>query len=389
LAQLILIRGARQLLTMRGPAEVRRGAALQELGIIEDGSILLRDGMIAAVGSTRRIENLKEARDALEISASGRVVMPGFVDAGLSISFHNPSDTRKRKRIGDFYDETLNLMRSCLQHGTLAAELKATAGGPDLQSDVAVLRKVAKIGNYPVRLVPTWRISETAGSTDRRLANLQPTLNIMARRRFARFVEIDSNRQEDFGEEALAAAHAAKVGIKLTWKGGPACALAQAIDRFRPSTICCATNPGRDEYDILSKSNSIAVFSTGKEVFEGPAGSSVRDLADAGLGIALSSGYDSSSAATFSMQMSIALAVVRLGLTPEAALTAATINAAHAAGCAHLTGSLEHGKQGDILVMNVPDYRELPRQFGINHVDMALREGNIVLNRTRWKASHN
>ena len=143
----------------------------------------------------------------------------------------------------------------------------------------------------------------------------------------------------------------------------------QALDRFRPTSICFVTNPTQDECDILAKSTTVGVFSTGKEVFEGPGGDAVKNLADAGGAIALSSGYDSNSAATFSMQMSIALAVVRLGLTPEAALTAATINAAHAAGCAHLTGSLEHGKQGDILLMNVPDYRELPRQFGNGEPD--------------------
>ena len=86
MAQLILLRGAKQLLTLRGPSGVRRGPALHELGLIEDGSVLIRDGLIAAVGTTRRVENLKEARDAFEIPANGRVVMPGFVDAGVNLS---------------------------------------------------------------------------------------------------------------------------------------------------------------------------------------------------------------------------------------------------------------------------------------------------------------
>jgi imidazolonepropionase len=85
--------------------------------------------------------------------------------------------------------------------------------------------------------------------------------------------------------------------------------------------------------------------------------------------------------------MSVALAVARLGLTTEEAFTAATINAAHAAGCARVTGSLEFGKQADVLILNVSDYREVPRQFGINHVEMAIRQGSIVLNRSRWKAA--
>ena len=77
----ILIRGARQLLTLRGPASPRRGVALRELGIIQDGAVLIRDGRILAVGQGRRVENLADARDAVEIDATRHLVLPGFVDS--------------------------------------------------------------------------------------------------------------------------------------------------------------------------------------------------------------------------------------------------------------------------------------------------------------------
>src|SRR5882672_2673591 len=83
----ILIRGARQLLTLRGPKESRRGSALEELSIIHDGSLLVRDGILVEVGPTRRVENLALARKATEVSAVGRVVMPGFVDSHTHVMF--------------------------------------------------------------------------------------------------------------------------------------------------------------------------------------------------------------------------------------------------------------------------------------------------------------
>src|SRR5579871_4167573 len=86
----ILIRGARQLLTLRGPQAARRGADLNELGIIPDGALLIRDGCLQEVGTTRRVENLAEARDAFEINAAGRVVMPGFVDSHTHLVFPPP-----------------------------------------------------------------------------------------------------------------------------------------------------------------------------------------------------------------------------------------------------------------------------------------------------------
>src|SRR5262245_22110359 len=77
----ILIRGARQLLTLHGPPGARRGSALGDVGIIQDGAVLIENGVIREVGPSRRIENIKDARDAHEIDATGRVVMPGFVDS--------------------------------------------------------------------------------------------------------------------------------------------------------------------------------------------------------------------------------------------------------------------------------------------------------------------
>ena len=84
----ILIRGARQLLTLRGPSGPRRGADLRNLGIIQDGSVLIVDGLIREVGPTRRLENLAESRGAEESDAHGRVVLPGFVDT-LALSVLN------------------------------------------------------------------------------------------------------------------------------------------------------------------------------------------------------------------------------------------------------------------------------------------------------------
>ena len=384
--QLILLRGAKQVLTLRGPSGARRGRALHDLGVIEDGSVLIHNGLVAAVGSTRRLENLKEARAALEIPVNGRVVMPGFVDASLSLSLDGAQHRRKHKKTGEFYDESLALMRSCLQHGTLAADVKAAADDDHFHPDIAVLRKLSLIGSNPVRMVRTWRINRY---TPEENGDFQQTFDVLMRRKLMHSVELTRKSEAAFDDRALAAAQRARIGVKLQWPGGPPEALANILARVRPRAVHCSPDLCSEEINVLAQMSTTAVFGTGKDVFEGPAGTSARRLADSGGAIALSSGYDSNSAASFSMQMSIALAVARLGLTAEEAFQAATINAAYAAGCGHITGSLECGKQADVLIMNLNDYREVPRQFGINHVEMAIRQGSIVMNRTRWKAAAN
>src|SRR3954471_22980983 len=85
-SQWMLIRGARQLLTLRGASGPRRGAAMADLHIISDGAILLRDGVIEDAGSTRRVENLEPARFAREVDATGKIVMPAFVDPDVAIA---------------------------------------------------------------------------------------------------------------------------------------------------------------------------------------------------------------------------------------------------------------------------------------------------------------
>jgi imidazolonepropionase len=85
-----IIHGARQLLTLQGDSTPRRGAALRELAIIPHGAVLIQDGVILDVGAEHRIERLPEARRAREINATGRVVMPGFVDSHTHLIFGHP-----------------------------------------------------------------------------------------------------------------------------------------------------------------------------------------------------------------------------------------------------------------------------------------------------------
>jgi len=383
LPQSILLRGARQLLTLRGPDSARRGAALRDLQIIEDGSVLIQDGVIASVGPTRRIENLKTARGALEIPVEDRIITPGFVDANLHLSLQRPESPNQPKRTADFYDESLLLLRSCLQHGTITADVKGSADNWSFHADIAVIRKLAKIGSTPVRMTRTWRL----GSQNGRLApsDLRPTLEILIRRNLIDSIAVAPRDKGDYDVDAIVTAQAAGLLLKLLWSGHSADDFVELLHSLNPHSVCLYDFDSLSP-EALGNSPAITVLAAGKRLFEGPVGTAGRDLVDAGAAIALSSGYQSVAAGNFSMQMSIALAVARLGLTPEEAWSAATINAAYAAGYGDITGSLEAGKQADLLILNVTDYREIPRQFGINHVAMVFRDGAMVLNRTRWRA---
>jgi imidazolonepropionase len=97
-----------------------------------------------------------------------------------------------------------------------------------------------------------------------------------------------------------------------------------------------------------------------------------------GAAVALASNFNAHHTPTLSMQTVVALACLEMGLTPEQAISAATINGAHALGCAGRIGSLEPGKAADAIILETPDYRELASQFGVNLVQLTIKNGRII-----------
>lgn len=374
------------MLTLRGTPGVRRGPDSGNLAIIEDGSVFIKDGKIASVGPTRRIENLKEARGALNIPVNNCVVMPGFVDPSIRLSLASPdkSGVLKRRKLSDFYNECLVLMRSCLQHGTLNAGIRASSGGRSLGADLSVLRQLARIGNNPIGQIRIWSpaLNYSEGPAVQAFADM---LQVISKRKLAHSLQLKGNSDRAICDALLPAAKAAELMFGVDWMEGQATGLRSELNRLSPVTVFCQNDLSSEECDELLHANSTAVFHARSNLFDRQPGGSLRKLVDAGGGIALGSGYDALYEPNYNMQLVLALAVMRLGLTLEQAIVATTVNAAYAINCGDSIGSLEPGKRADILVLNLNDYREIPRRMAVNHVAMAIRDGNLAINRTRWK----
>jgi imidazolonepropionase len=125
---------------------------MNDLGVIEDGSVLIRNDQIAAVGPTRRLENLREARDAAVIPANGRIVMPGFVDPDLRIMSRATEGTGRQRNLSRMAQETSTVLRAALQHGTTRAEVKLGGSTPveELKALKSARRIVEKGNNLSV-----------------------------------------------------------------------------------------------------------------------------------------------------------------------------------------------------------------------------------------------
>ncbi|MBV8113825.1 MAG: hypothetical protein JO300_03730, partial [Silvibacterium sp.] len=252
-------------MTLRGPSAARRGAALHDLSIIEDGSVLIRDGLIDNVGPTRRIENLKEARDAAELDVHGLVVMPGFADPGLRLNLLGSANTSgkpaKPRRITSFSSESAELLHSCLVHGTLNVQVKANAGVGGFRSDVSVLRQLAELGNKPVGMVRAWRIDALAEPAPDSALDYAASLQFLARRNLAHAVEIAVAADNGLSDRVWAAAGEKSLAVNLLWPGGSAELLSNLLQRASPASVYSSSNLSAAECQLLAESSALTVFS--------------------------------------------------------------------------------------------------------------------------------
>jgi imidazolonepropionase len=404
MASLILVRGIRQLLTLHGPPGPRRGRALNELGIIRDGALLIRGGIIHAVGPSRRIENLAIAREAREVAADGRVVMPGFVDSHTHLLMTAAIESLPEgpgggadvcRRIGQMArtqpSGRLELQAKehlcrLARHGTTTVEVKS-GWGPDDASEVRLLRVARAVDQDPLDVIPTYLAGPVIPSDYPDVGTWLEalgggSLERWKRLKLLRFADLDSTRA-GFGPPEMRryyeVARAAGLPVKahLLQPSTPE-ALRLAIE-YGAVTADHLDGAPEDDLAVLARSTTIATlipahsFSRNDGVYP-PA----RALVDAGAAIALATGFHPVHSRTYSMQAAVGLACSRSGLTPEEAISAATINGAHALRMAGHVGALEPGKMADLVFLNAPDYREITHLFGVNGVAMTVKRGVAV-----------
>ncbi|HZU28223.1 MAG TPA: imidazolonepropionase [Bryobacteraceae bacterium] len=416
MAQPILVRGARQLLTLGGIAGPRRGRRLGELGVIQDGSVLIVDGVIEEVGPTRRVENLTLARDAIEIDATGRVVMPGFVDSHTHLvsgppipaDFESGGSPRELRASRSAHIENasrktlqslaLSLIRDCVRHGTTTLEAKSGYGGSE-SSEMKILRTHAALDRDPIEVVSTFMPTQTADIEGGRSVNdyidwlCTYLLPLIGRRRLAEYVDVTCDPEVFTTERCrklFVTARALGFGVKLHGgRGGERGAVSLALEAGATS-VDHVTQPTVDEIRALAEAGTIATLLPGSVFYRtrhqyAPA----RTLVEAGIAVALATNYNPETCPSHNMQMMVALACLEMRMTPAEAIAAATINGAHALGRANRLGSLEHGKQADMLILGASDYREIPRHFGVNLVQTTIRGGEVIYDRPEvtWRDS--
>lgn len=428
-----IIHSARQLLTVAAPpgGGPRRGAAMADIGLIEDGALALHGEIIAAVGSSAQIMADFSADDLID--ASGCVVLPGFVDPHTHVVWAGDRAAEFEQRIAgatymeimqggggimstvratraasleELVQQTARRLDRMLAHGTTTAEAK-TGYGLNLDDEIKMLDAIRILDeDHPLDLVPTFLgahavPAEFSGRTDAyvdflvseaipAVADLQYQVTfrpahggppVTSYAPAARFCDVFCE-QGVFdlaqSERILTAAAAAGLALKLH------------VDEFAPlGGTPLAVRLGATSVDhlvstppahlaLLAASDTIGVALPGTPFGLGHhAYTPARRLLDLNGALALATDLNPGTCWCESMQFVIALACRYLHLTPAEAICAATLNAAHAIGLGAQVGSLEVGKQADVIVLDVPDYRYLGYRFGVNLVREVVKRGEV------------
>lgn len=414
----LIVEGAAELLTLRGDgARPRVGEEMRDLGVVPGGAVAARRGKIVWIGPTADLLTVvRPLAFCKVIDAHGKTVTPGLVDPHTHLVFAGSRENEFVMRIeGKSYQEiaaaggginatvaatrlaskadlkagarrTLNRM---LTMGTTTVEAKS-GYGLNLASEIKMLEVVRELDeDGPMTLVPTFmgahEIPPECRQNPEAYVDLVITrmIPLVASRKLARFCDVFCetgvfNAQQT--ERIFRAAEAVGLELRvhadeLTDLGGAALAA-----RMKARTADHLLHTSDDGIRAMAQAGVIAVLLPGTAHFlHLQRYARARDLIGAGVPVALATDFNPGSCMTESLPLIMNLACTQMRMLPAEAVAAATINAAWALGEQERVGSLEVGKQADILVLDAPNHTHLCYHFGVNLVETVVKAGKVVV----------
>ncbi len=384
-----------QLVTLAGPPRPRTGPELCEPGLIPDAALLVEDGRVAAAGSYAELRAQIPA-DAVIIDAEGRCVTPGFVDAHTHLVFAGNRAAEFEQRIaGATYqqiaasgggilrtvkstraaseEELLNAARQhrdwMLRSGTTTIEAKS-GYGLNHDTELKMLRVLARLNaEGPTRIISTLLAAHTvppefAGRRQEYVRWIcDELIPEVAAEKLATYCDVfcdDHAFTVDESRSVLTAAR--RHGLRLRvhaeqFRPGTGAALAAELGAATADHLEAVTTESLQllrEAAVQPVLLPGSVFALGRNQYP-PA----RKMIELGLGIVLATDFNPGSSPVASMPFILSLACLEMRLNPAEAMIAATLNAAWSLGLGDRVGSLEQGKQADLLIHEFSDYREL------------------------------
>ena len=407
-----------QLATLSGNSQTpKTGESMQDLSIIEDGAVAIRDGLIVAVGTTQEVMAETDGEPAVPpLEFPNMLGMPGFVDSHTHLVFGgsrendfamklagrtyleilkagggilNTLDATRKATQAELSSETFSYAESMLSHGTTTIEAKS-GYGLDVENELKMLRVVDTLRDrLPVTFVSTFIGAHavppefegnTEGYVDLVVDEMIPAV---VEEELAEFCDVFCEKgvfEIEQSRRILLAAKDAGLRLKvhadeIVQLGGAG--LAAEVGAASADHLLMASD---DDLEAMRKAGTIATLLPGTAFSLDSDYADARKMIEMGLPVALATDFNPN-CANESMFFTIALACYKMKIQPREAISAATINSAHALCRGDVVGSIEQGKRADILVLECPNPEYLSWRFGVNLVHTVIAGGQVVHSR--------
>lgn len=396
--------------------EAVRGAGMSQLNIIEDGAILIKDGIIRYVGNSNPLRQLYSlfgtGATFKEIDAHGKVVIPGFVDSHTHMVFggFRPDEFRMRLEgasymsimekgggiqstvnatreatVADLVENAGWLMERMISMGVTTVETKS-GYGLDYVNEAKMLAAIGRLAaKKMIEVVPTFlgahAVPEeykdrTSEYVDLIISDMLPRF-----RKAAKFCDIFTEKNVFEIEDSRRLMEAAKaMGYKLKFHadeivqlGGAE--LAAELGAVSADHLLHISDKGIKD---LAEKNVVATLLPLTAFALKEAYAPARRMIDAGCAVALATDLNPGSCFSGSIPLMIALACIYMGMSIEEVITALTINGAAACGLADRKGSIQPGKDGDLVILEFDNINMLPYYVGMNCVKTTIAKGKVI-----------
>ena len=408
----LIVKNASQVVTCSG-FKAKQGQEMSDLAIVENGAVIIEAGKIKAVGNSSELLNGFDTRGFDVIDAAGKAVLPGFVDSHTHFVFggYRPDEFAWRLR-GDSYMDIMNRgggiansvkatrnasreelmgvgekrLDSMLSFGVTTVEGKS-GYGLDLETEVKQLQVMKALGKtHPMDIVSTFlgahaTPSEFKGRADDFIDLVMEMLPEIAQQQLAEFCDIFCEKNVFSVEQSRRLLSRAKdLGFQLKIHadeivqfGGAE--LAAELGAVSADHLLQASDQGIEN---MARAGVVATLLPGTAFSLKEDYARGRYMIDHGCAVALATDLNPGSCFSESIPLITALATLYMNLTPEEAITALTINGAAAVNRADRIGSIDPGKQGDLVILEFPSYRFIPYHVGVNTVETVIKRGERV-----------
>jgi imidazolonepropionase len=413
----LVIRHASQMVTCSG-TQAKRGKEMAVLSPIEDGCVIIEGGKITAAGRTGEIEKRLRGFKGEVIDADGKAVLPGFVDSHTHTIFSGDRAEEFSWRLAGssfleilergggiistvratraapaeaLYEEAFLRLDSMLAHGVTTVEIKS-GYGLDLDTEIKQLEVAQRLdATHPVDVVSTFLGAhatppEYAGNQDGYIDFVEDiVLPAVCEKELADFCDVFCDTGVFSVEQARKLLQRAKeLGLKLKLHADEiACLggaeLAAELGAVSADHLLHASDSG---IKAMAEAGVIAGLLPGTAFCLGERFARARHMIESGLAVTLATDLNPGTFYSESIPFVFALAVFGMHMSVEETVTALTINAAAALGRADRIGSIDPGKNADLIILTLPSYTHIPYRTGVNIVDKVVKSGAVVWDRS-------